>query len=312
MSDYVAYGSGLRSDIDFPELPTAGADVSPRWTLRTATRAAPAGDLACLGEEKVVGTTRVRCFARGGGYRLAFDDTGIFDISPDGAELVWYPGPQATADACRMDVIGRVLAMALFASGTLCLHGSAVAADQRGLTFLAPKFHGKSTLALAMTRAGWRLVTDDTIPVDPGPPPRLAPGLPTLRLWPDSARHLAGIDGPTEPGVKHVLPDRSAAPGTPDPLLSTIYLLAPIGQGGPAVGRTRLSGVGAALAIVRHAKLGPLLRGAAAGRLFAQAAALATNVPVFQLEVVRDFARLPDVVEQLCGWHGLSGHRQAI
>jgi hypothetical protein len=256
----------------------------------------------------VDGDTRVRLHRSEERLRLTYDDTGSFDISPDGAHIIWYPAEGSREELARLDVLGRVLATAVHAAGSLCLHGSAVALHGNGVAFVAPKFHGKSTLAQALVAVGARLATDDALPIDMGPPVTMRPGVHRLRLRNDSAAQVAPhlLGGEPSVGGKHIL---EQLPG--DRLMlapvrvSAIYLLAPVhpDRGVPAAERRLLSGVEAVLAVVRHATIGPLLGGSEAHVLLDRAAEVARTVPVYLLKTVRDFARLPEVVEQLAAWH---------
>jgi hypothetical protein len=124
-----------------------------------------AADAQMLGEDDVQQGVRVRLYRSADGFRLEYDDTGTFDISADGSQIFWCPGASVAMQAVEMDLIGRVLAAAMHAAGTLCLHGSAVAVNGGGIAFLAPKFHGKSTLAQAMVAAGARLATNNVVPI---------------------------------------------------------------------------------------------------------------------------------------------------
>jgi hypothetical protein len=47
----------------------------------------------------------------------------------------------------------------------------------------------------------------------------------------------------------------------------------------------------------------PLIGGEGSAEQFRRAAAVARTTPVYQLEVVRSFERLPDAVELILGWH---------
>jgi hypothetical protein len=176
---------------------------------------------------------------------------------------------------------------------------------------VAPKFHGKSTLALALTRAGCRLMTDDVLPVDPGPPARAIPGVHQVKLWDDTAELFDVRLGEPAPGDKHLvheIPEESLM-FEPAPL-SGIYLLSPMSGEQPtseAAQRVPIPDVTAALALVRHAALGSMLGGAQAARIFERAATLASTVPVYRLETVAGLDRLNEVVAQLRQWHGTAG-----
>lgn len=311
MLDHAIFGGCLRSDVPFPELRPLHAQA-PSWTLTTHASSPPPHALSLMGEEAVTAEARVRLYAHAGGYRLEYDDTGAFDVSAAGQAIAWYPGDRADAESARIDVMGRVLAVAQHAAGRLTLHGSAVAlGDGSGaecIAFLAPKRRGKSTLALALANAGGRLLTDDTLPVDPGPPPMAWPGVHSVRLWADSL----GAVGDGAHTRASPLTDKATLDAIPAHRLMTergtlaaAYLLMPVAAaaGRPPASRRRLAPVESALALVQHAKIGALLRGPAAATLLDRAVAVANQVPVHVLEVVRDFEQLPAVVEQLLDWH---------
>jgi hypothetical protein len=186
-----------------------------------------------------------------------------------------------------------------------------VATASGGIAFLAPKYHGKSTLALALSRAGAKLLTDDILPVEPSPPIRAIPGVHQVKLWNDSASHF-GVDRETEtprPGSKHLLHDFDDSMISNDRVpLAAVYLLAPVmveeGAAPPAVSRVRLHPVPSALALVRHSIMGSLLTGSDAQRVFDRASIVAESVPVYQLTVAAGMERIGDTVDQLLAWHG--------
>ena len=306
MPDYSIFGGCLRSEIVFPEL-RESSDIAPNWTF-TARATPPAlEDAEALGELDVTPTCRVRLSRHAGGYRLVYDDTGIYNVSRDGRNIAWTSGPNPARSAVRANVTGRVLATALHAAGLFCLHGSAVALEGGTIAFLAPKFHGKSTLALALARAGGRLVTDDVLPVELGAEPTAVPGVHQVKLWDDTA-HLFGVsrDG-VEAGEKHLVHDFSEQLlMTERSPLAACYLLAPVAGDHPpdaAAERTRLGDMASALVLVRQATLGALLGGSEAAVVFDRAVALAKAVPVFRLDVAPGLDRVPAIVDQLHAWH---------
>lgn len=310
MRNYQVFGGVLRSDIDFPELRTIESDA-PTWTLRTRSHVSEMASATLLGESEVIPGFFVRMFRHEHGYRFLFDDTGTFDVTAGGSEMAWIPGPHFEDSWVRADVTGRVMALALHASGHLCLHGSAVATPGGAIAFLAPKFHGKSTLALALSRAGAKLLTDDILPVDPRPPMRAVPGVHQVKLWQDSATHF-GVDREREtprPGSKHLLHDFEDNMLSYDRApLAAVYLLSPViveeGAVAPPVSRARLHVVPSALALVRHSIMGSMLTGSDAQRVVDRATSVAEEVPVYQLTVAAGMERLGDTVDQLLAWHG--------
>ena len=311
MSEFALYrvcGAVLQSDLELSGLPRAEDNATPTWILSTAGEAAPPLYGEVLGEDAVTDVATVRLIRGPGCLRLDFSDTGVFDVTDDGGHVRWYPLPDSDAQAAALDVIGRVLAVCFHASGLVCLHGSAVALDGGTIAFLAPKFHGKSTTALALTRSGGRLVTDDMLPVELVDPPRAHPGVHAVRLWEDSAEQVAGEDNIREGvGGKLVLDDL-APDARMDEVsdLRAIYLLVPVTDEpeAPAVERERTSAVEAAVALVGQGKLGPLLGRSEAPVLLERSLRLSELVPVYRLRIARDFERLPEVVATLREWHG--------
>ena len=306
MHHYQLFGGVLRSDFEIPELRSV-PPTPPAWTLtsRTGVVAEPHGDL--LGSDVVTGDIRVCLYRRDRQLRMVFDDTGSFDISADGRSLAWMH-PEAVSEAsARADLTGRVLAAALHAAGTMSLHGSAVVPDEEAIGFVAPKFHGKSTLALALAGSGARLLTDDTLPVMAGAPAMVRPGLHAARLWPDSAERVGlGAARNATAGRKQLFDSLPESHVTHDTFpLGALYLLTPTREEheGQAVWRTRLSPTQSALVMIGHAKLGPLLGKTEAAVLFRQAAQVAATVPVYRLNVVRDLNRLDEVVARIRSWH---------
>jgi hypothetical protein len=317
MHRYHVLGGHLSSDLEFPELLAAASTSARTWTFTTAPDPAPATDLYELGSDEVRDAGNVRLFRRPGGFRLTYADTGIYDVLDRGARIVWFPPSTRLYDeaqfleAVRIDVLGRVLSVALHAAGVEALHGSAVTCgDGSACAFVAPKFHGKSTLAATLVTRGARLVTDDTLPVLPGEPRRAAPGVHSVRLWEDAAERLSDQLPGLEVGPWGKLQSsrlrRESLVYEPVPL-AAIYVLAPRlpapGGPAPAIARERLAPIEAAIVLVAHAKIGALLGKDAAPALLAWAVELARAVPVYRLLLPRDVARLPEVVDRLWAWH---------
>jgi len=307
MTAYAVFGGVLHSDLEFPELREAGAGA-PDWTLRTAAAPRPGADGTLLGEEDfpMYGSS-LRLWRIPSGFRMEYSDTGTFDVAADGRNIVWYPGDDSPLELVRMDVVGRVLATALHASGAIALHASAVAVGEVGIGFLAPKFHGKSTLALALTYAGARLITDDTLGVVPGDPAICIPGVHAVRLRSESAAHFPrtrGAPSPDEGGrVVDELPDDKLM--TRQVPLAALYLLSPVSRESAAAAgrREAMPAIPGTLAVLGFAKMGSLFREAEAAANFERAAAVTRTVPVYRLDIVRDLGRIDEVARTIIGWH---------
>ncbi len=308
MPTYSVYGSAMHSAIEFPEL-TRIADVPPRWRLSTVAESLPMRDPVALGDELIYGEVHARLFAHREGHRIVVDDTGEFDLEPEG-HIIVAPKQGAWPDFVRAHILGRVLATSLFHAGHLPLHGSAVQTREGVIAFLAPKGFGKSSLALALVKGGASLVSDDLLSVEPGTPPLALPGIRSLRVREDTVEAV-GVEAaatPTREGK--VALNQNAGRMAPDrPLpLAAIFLIAPTLQpmlpNEPAVIRTPFAPVLAAAALVAHVKIGRMLGAAAAASMLERAAIISRMVPVHQLIVTRDLNRLPEAASQLLAWYG--------
>ncbi len=304
MNLFSIYGGCLQSDILFPGLP-AGRGC-PTWRLRRVDGAAPEADLVALGEDRVDPGVSVRLLRLASGLRLAYDDSGTFDLHDGGTRIEWYPRPGARLEAVQLDVLGRVLPAALHEMGSLCLHGSAVEIDGAAIAFVAPKHHGKSTLGQAMANAGGRVLSDDVVALDIAPSPVVRPGVASTRLWRDAAARVGDISRARPDAYgKFVLHDAADHTRTPAPApLDAVYVLTPARAGADhAAVRTLLDPLSATMALLPHNRLAPLLRGAEAAMVLDRVTRLVRHTAVYTLSVVRDFARLGDAARTIRSWH---------
>lgn len=306
ISRYLAFGSLMESDIAFPDL-ALGGEGDVRWRVSRVGALAPMHEPRELGRETIYDSVAATLYAHRDGHRIVVDDTGSFDLQADGRIFV---APLATASEAfiRAHILGRVLATALHTDGWLPLHASAVLTREGVVAFLGPKGMGKSSLAAAMVAAGARLVTDDTLPCQASMPPRAWPGIQALRVREDVREALALQSGdPLDVDSRRFLvqlgPERRSQ--KPEPL-AALFLLAPAEDDSRAEAavRTPFAPVLGAAAITAHVKSGAMFGPAAAPAMLARAAQMVHLVPVNQLSIVRDLARLPKVAQTVLDWYG--------
>jgi hypothetical protein len=311
MPDYAVYGGCLRSTVPIPELrpldPAANANRT--WLFEVGAGDAPSLDATVIGTEQLFDDVTASFSRAAETLRLSFDDTGIFDLLESASRIIWYPRPGHEPNVARADLVGRVLPLAEHERGLLALHASAVALHGEVLAFMAPKNYGKSTLAMTMVaRHGARLLTDDTLIVEPETG-LAVPGVHSVRLWAEMAERFRAF-GSTRP----VLSDKLIFEEIPQDALefettptAALYTLRPQAADQPVtIDRRPLDAIEATIAIIQYQKLGALLAGPEAAKVFANAAALAARVAVYELHIARDLARLPEAGERIASWHAHS------
>jgi hypothetical protein len=306
MPRYAVYGSVLESAIEIPELNPA-PDGAARWRVEMARELPPMREPVLRGEELIYGDVHARLHRHADGLRISVDDTGAFDLHPEG-DITLAPKPGAWDDFVRAHLLGRVLATALFEEGLLPLHGSAVETREGVIAFLAPKGFGKSTLALALAREGAPLLSDDTFPVQPTTPPLAWPGVHSVRVGQDAIAALALPDAgrATREGKRalHTIPGVRTC-DAPRPLAG-IFLLAPTDEShrDAIAVRTPFSPTLAAAALIAHVKIGRMLGRDAAALMLERAARIVHLVPVHQLSLTRDLNRLSEAARTILSWYG--------
>ena len=303
---YEMFGGLLESELEFPEL-TPTLPGTPDWILRATAAAPPRSSGEVLGGDDVDLGVRVRAMRVSGGYRLEFDDTGVYEVSFDGREIRWYRTPGVDEQTARTDLCGRVFAIALHASGWLSLHGSAVSLGDRALAFLSSRNTAKTSLAVALANAGAEFMSADMLPVTPIPSPIARPGILSLNMFAKAGDWL-GISGDDSDAGEwgSTFFDSAVARRREKPAaLDVIYLLATVSQGADEVAarRTRLTGAEAALSVLGNAAAGSLLGKRDAPALLARTIALVGQVPVYRLSLARDSARLSEIVDTIFSWH---------
>jgi hypothetical protein len=312
---YSVYGGVLAADIEFPELSTI-PETSPDWTMRIDRGEPPVRGLRPEGVHAVEPGWTMRLYDAGKhGRRLTYGRAGTFDIEPrqgaPGSVITWYPEEDLPEWFIRTLCLNTLLGIALHDAGILCLHGSAVEIDGKCIAFIAPKFHGKSTLAISLVARGARLITDDLVALEMDRrPPLVRPGVPSVRLLQDAADRLSGeIPGTARPGPKVVIGGLPTHLVASDRIpLETIYVLEPDADRGFDVERERLSLPDAAAQVALRTTLRDTLVGSRTAAVKLKSIArLVSMVGVYRLRTSRGFDRLEAITERVLAWHGAEG-----
>lgn len=198
-------------------------------------------------------------------------------------------------------ILGAILGVVLYQRGHLVLHASAVVVKGKALIFLGEKGQGKSTTAAAFFARGYTILTDDVVVLDlPATgKPYVRPGVPQLRLWPDSVTSSLGVDPASVPEIVTGLEKRLSA--THERFAERAYPVdrAYVLRSGPAITIAPLGRQEALLESIRHTFVYNLLDQYSAGDHLQQCAQFVRDVPVFTLTRPRDFGLLPEIVQRI-------------
>lgn len=180
MFRYRAFGLGIRSEIELPELPesTSSDDLLIRRGIVAGRQ--------WLEDDGTEYEVRGR-------EELAFGHQAGWFLLRNASEIVVEQSPGSDPGLIRLVLYGRAFGAILQWRGRLVLHASAVARPGGAIAFAGPSGAGKSTLAAAMVATGWYLLTDEILSIDTdASPPAAHSGLTTHRLSP-AAASLIGI-----------------------------------------------------------------------------------------------------------------------
>ncbi|WP_154991638.1 HPr kinase/phosphorylase [Priestia megaterium] len=118
----------------------------------------------------------------------------VFSIK-SGKEIAVEPLKDFDEAKARLYVLGTCMGVILMQQQTLPLHGSAIAIDGKAYAIVGNSGAGKSTLASAFIQKGYKLISDDVIPVtfSNDRTPMVQPTYPQQKLWEESLNEF-GID----------------------------------------------------------------------------------------------------------------------
>ncbi|WP_078428890.1 aldolase [Alkalihalobacterium alkalinitrilicum] len=114
-------------------------------------------------------------------------DVAIFLVE-DGKRILFSPVDNAHDDHIRLYLLGTCMGAILMQRKILPLHGSALAINGKAYAIVGDSGAGKSTLASAFLKKGYRLLSDDVIPVSLNEEnvPIVTPAYPQQKLWQES------------------------------------------------------------------------------------------------------------------------------
>lgn len=194
---YTAYGITICSDIELPIPPVAAltdVDCEFRWAAPASScrkpLTEPLSGSRCFCEHHG-GEWITQVFREGEDGWFWYEAVGACHVSADGRIVTVAPIEDCDLKALGLFLLGQVLAFVLHRLGCPSLHASAVVTPHGGVAFVGDSGHGKSTLAGAFLSAGYKLLTDDVLPIrSVGGAILAGPGVPFMKLWDKTAERI--------------------------------------------------------------------------------------------------------------------------
>jgi hypothetical protein len=249
--------------------------------------------------------------ARAALYRVdrAFEyhvtDVGAYRIDPEAGRITM---PRCDDEIVREQRLWAIPSTLCYMHrGDLSLHAAAVEVPSGAVLLAGPGRYGKTTLALAFHRAGYRVLSEDLACCRPGPTPAVLPGPALLRVRPDI------FDGSTPPPEgTHIVLARSdrvflgfdasrVGRSAPVPITAIVFLR-------ESAGELRWERVPVPVALADLWALNfrlPTSEGR--GRSFQQLSRLANTVPTWNLHRPLNLARLDATVAEIVSVSGQNG-----
>jgi hypothetical protein len=301
---YTAYGVAIASDSPLALPPYSGEGFG-RVTIQRGTGDLFAASIKNATDQYSDSWHRYAVLPDGAAY-VCWGAVGEFIVSSNGRRILCRRFPEASRESFQVYLLGHALSFALVQQQLEPLHATAVVVDGRAVAFVGSSGFGKSSVAARFLSAGYPIVTDDLLVLQPSGSAVFAhPGPPRIKLFPKvAARFLAGVpagtamNGGTE---KLVLPIADAlACRTPVPMAAIYVLAAP--RDACRVASTRIEPLSTKDAFVELLKATFNRRLVTPGRLahqFDLLSRIAAAVPIRKLSYRRSFdqlERLPDLV----------------
>lgn len=304
---YRFFDLAIESEMELPWLAQADASVA-EWTVGPGR--VGEGFEFVHAWQAPGGAEVMRAGRRGADYLLEFPGLARFELAFGERRIVAEAAAGCSDTSLAHLLLDQALPRAVCHLGRCVIHASAVEIGGGAVAFTGETGMGKSTLAAAFQRAGYRVLADDCLLFEPaGKGAQVLAAYPSLRLWPDSADALyAGAEqARLDTGeMAHYSSKRvlgAVAPVEARALpLAALCLLQPGAPGtGPREGTTlqAVGGVAAVMALVgAQFTLDPVAHGAVV-RAFEAVRRVAGRAPVFSLAFPRDFSALPEVIDKV-------------
>lgn len=223
---YTAFGLGIHSAIKFPELDPAPttADVIIRWLNDRETLPVESDFPLSDQDDGPYPFLRVSSSE----IQLLWPGVGCAAIR-GGNEIIVRAEQGVPEEVLRLHLLGSAFGVLLHQRGLFPLHASVNAIGEGAEAFMGEWSSGKSSMAASLHAIGHPILADDIAAIDlDGTVPTVHPGIPRIKLWPESIIAL-GSDPHSLPRIhpeyeKRSFPTANSEENKPLPL-TRIYVL---------------------------------------------------------------------------------------
>jgi hypothetical protein len=305
------YDLVIESDQELPGF-TQVPDMASDWIFTIGDSPLGENGLTWVHEwiepEKNAGKAVMACATSDKGYLLRFQGIADFSIDLDSKEIFGTPTNEDNPEGLVHLLLDQVIPRVLSHTGRPVLHASSVLLpDGSIIAFLGLSGKGKSTLAAAFHKSGYRVFSDDCLlvekPAGQSPPAAIA-AYPSLRLWSDSRERLFSDTVQFEQIAwytqkrQHLMKD-SVTALPPKALIAAIFILgdSPSKPQGKPIEIEVANGNRATVSLIESLFALDVNNKRRAVRDFGWAADLArSEMPIYVLNFYRKFSLLDDLV----------------
>lgn len=181
MNTYRAFGLNIASEYELDELVT-GCDGAPDLMIMN-------GKVSDVFSDHE--TEKPARKIQGEVFCLNVPKVAKYSVEK-GAHILIEPCKGASLEEIKLYLLGSCMGALLFQRRTLPLHGSCINIGGKGVLLTGKSGAGKSTIASALYRKGYKMITDDVAAVRVGEfnEAVVYPGYPGQKLWEDAIERI--------------------------------------------------------------------------------------------------------------------------
>ena len=193
---YYLYGISLYSQIPLP-FPVAGRGELAHIAVRIAPASYFQEAIRDVSLEQSDGFWHQFARLADGSSYARWQGVGEFLVSRDGLQILCrqseIAGTESFTESFQVYMLGQALSFALVKRGFEPIHATTVVVNGEAVVFLGDSGFGKSTLAATFISAGYPVLTDDLLILQPAGNRVMAyPGPARIKLFPQIARRFLG------------------------------------------------------------------------------------------------------------------------